>query len=158
MNLLRRASIAGSTLLAVFLLGSCATLPGSEPVQVSVVDIESIPGEDLEIRMMVKLRVQNPNNSPIEYDGVYLQMDVLGSTFATGVSNQRGSVGPFGESLIEVPVSASALRMAFSALSVLGSGKPIEKVTYQMRGKLSGPVLGSTSFQSQGEIALPGAP
>ena len=137
------------------LLGACAAMPDREPVQVNVVDIESIPGEDLEIRMMVKLRVQNPNNSPIEYDGVYLQMDVLGNTFATGVSDKRGTVAPFGESLIEVPVSASALRMAFSAISVLGSGKPVEKVTYLMRGKLSGPLFGSTTFQSQGEFNLP---
>ena len=150
---LRRSLIAAA---AVLLLAACAGMPGSEPVQVTVVDIESIPGEDLEIRMMVKLRVQNPNNSPIEYDGVYLQMDVLGNTFATGVSSQRGTVAPFGESLIEVPVSASTLRMAFTALGMLGSGKPIEKVTYQMRGKLSGPMFGSTTFQSQGEIALPG--
>jgi len=144
-------------MLVALLPGACATMPGQEPVQVNVVDIESIPGEDLEIRMMVKLRVQNPNNAPIEYDGVYLQMDVLDNTFATGVSAARGTVAPFGEALIEVPVSASALRMAFSAISVFGSGKPVEKVTYKMRGKLSGPMFGSTTFQSQGELNLPGA-
>ncbi len=33
-----------------------------------------------------KLRVQNPNDSAIEYDGVYLKLEVLDKTFATGVS------------------------------------------------------------------------
>ena len=146
----------GAMVLLAGLLGACAAMPGYEPVQVSVVDVESLPGEDLEMRMMVTLRVQNPNNSPIEYDGVYLQMDVLDKTIATGVSPERGTVGPFGEALIEVPVSASALRMAFSALGVLGGGRPVEKVTYRMRGKLSGPMFGSTPFESQGEFALPG--
>lgn len=145
----------GALVLLSGLLGACAAMPGYEPVQVSVVDVESLPGEDLEMRMMVTLRVQNPNNAPIEYDGVYLQMDVLDKTIATGVSPQRGTVAPFGEALIEVPVSASALRMAFSALGVLGSGKPVEKVNYRMHGKLSGPMFGSTTFESQGEFALP---
>jgi hypothetical protein len=84
-----------------------------------VVDIESLPGEGLEIRMMVKLRVQNPNDTPLEYHGAYLQLDVLDNTFATGVSDERGTIGPFSEALIQVPVSASALRMAFSAYNAL---------------------------------------
>ena len=143
-------------LVLLLALVGCAGMPGRDPLQVTVVDIESRPGEGLELRMMVKLRVQNPNETALEYHGVYLQLDVLDKTFATGVSDERGTIGPFNEALIQVPVSASALRMAFSAISVLGSGKPVEKVSYRMYGKLSGPLFGSTTFQSQGELGLPG--
>jgi len=138
-------------------LSACASMPGQEPVQVTVAGIESLPGEGLELRMLVKLRVQNPNDAPIEYDGVYLKLDVLDKTFATGVSDERGSVPRFGESVISVPVTASALRMAVYALSML-DGKPINKVAYKLDGKLNGPAFGSTRFQTQGELTLPGAP
>ena len=142
--------------IAVALLVACAGLPGHDPVQVSVVDIESLPGEGLEARMLVKLRVQNPNDAPLDYDGVYVRLEVLGETFATGVSDAHGSIPRFGESVIGVPVTASMLRVAVQALRMFG-GKPIDKVTYKLDGKLSGPMFGSASFQTQGELMLPGA-
>lgn len=144
-------------LAITLLLGGCATLPGQEPVQVTVVDIESLPSESLEMRMLVKLRVQNPNDAPIEYDGVYLRFEVQGTTFASGVSDQRGAVPRFGESVISVPVAASGLRIALSTIGMLTSGQPPEKIHYRMDGKLNGPMFGSTSFQSQGELKLPSA-
>jgi LEA14-like dessication related protein len=127
-----------------------------DPVQVTVADIASLPAEGLEFRMMVKLRVQNPNDAPIEYDGVYVQLDVLDKTFATGVSDERGSIRPFGESVIRVAVTVSTLRMAVYAFGML-DGKPIDRINYKLHGKLSGPAFGSTRFQAQGDFALPGA-
>jgi LEA14-like dessication related protein len=149
------------TILAVLaasiplLLGGCAGMPGHEPVQVTVADIESLPSEGLEMRMLVKLRVQNPNDTPIEYDGVYLKIEVQGNTFATGVSDEHGTIPRFGESVVNVPLTASGLRIAFSALGMLVDGKPPESLRYRMDGKLNGPMFGSTTFQSQGELKIP---
>jgi LEA14-like dessication related protein len=142
-------------MLAAALLGACAVAPGRDPVQVTVAGIESLPGEGLELRMLVKLRVQNPNDAPLDYNGVYLKLDVLDKTFATGVSSERGSVPRYGETVIGVPVTVSALRMATYALRVL-DGKPIDKINYKLEGKLEGTGFGSTRFQAQGELALPG--
>src|SRR6185436_3326675 len=101
---MRRFLDAVLTLIAVLAAAGCAGMPGArEPLQVSVAGIESISSEDLEARMMVKLRVQNPNDAPVEYDGVYVKLDVMGKTLATGVSDERGAVPRFGESVIEVP-------------------------------------------------------
>src|SRR3954468_16874996 len=97
------------TLLIALSLTACATM--RDPVQVSVAGIESLPGEGLEVRMMVKLRVQNPNEAPIEYDGVFLKLDVQNRTFATGVSDERGVVPRFGEAIINVPLTISTLRV-----------------------------------------------
>ena len=69
-------------------------------------------GEGLELRLMVKLRVQNPNDAPFEYDGAYVKVDVQGRTFATGVSDESGSVPRFGEAVIKVPLTVSMFRMA----------------------------------------------
>ena len=141
--------------LAAALLGACAAMPGRDPLQVTVAGIESLQGEGLELRLLVKLRVQNPNDAALEYDGVYLKLDVLEKTFATGVSSERGSVPRYGETVIGVPVTISALRMATYALRML-DGKPIDKIHYKLDGKLDGVGFGSTRFQSQGELALPG--
>jgi len=135
-------------------LGGCAAMPGREPVQVTVAGIDSLPGEGLEMRMVVKLRVQNPNDAPLEYDGVYVKLEVQDRTFATGVSDERGSVPRFGESVINVPVTISTLRVAFHALGMVLDGNPTEKVNYKMSGKLDGPMFGSTSFKADGELSL----
>lgn len=151
-----RCSLLQPLLIVVALtLGACAGVQRHEPVQVTVADIESLPAEGLELRMMVKLRVQNPNEAPVEYDGVYVKLEVLDKTFATGVSNEHGSIPRFGESIIGVPVTVSMLRMAVNALGTL-DGQPIDKINYKLDGKLSGPAFGSMRFQLQGEFALPG--
>ena len=133
-------------------------MPGREPLQVTVADIDSIPSEGLEMRMMVRLRVQNPNDSAVDYDGVYVKVMVQDKTFATGVSDEKGSVPRFGETVIGVPVTLSMLRVGLAALGMLsGGGMPTDKVHYKMEGKLSGPVFGSNNFSAQGDLTLPGA-
>jgi len=140
--------------IAVLTLTACASLLGRDPIQVTVAGVESLPGEGLELRMLVKLRVQNPTDTPLDYDGVSLKLDVQDKTFATGVSDTRGTVPRFGEAIIAVPVTISVLRMARHALGLL-DGKPVEKISYALDGKLNGPALGATRFESQGEFALP---
>jgi len=155
---MRRSFLSIPVILALLALGGCAGMSGRDPVQVSVAGIESLPGEGLEMRMMVKLRVQNPGETPVEYDGVYVKLEVLDKTFATGVSDERGSIPRFGESVISVPVTVSTLRVALNTLGFVLGDKPAEKVRYKLSGKLAGPSFGSTSFQSAGELALPTTP
>ena len=138
-------------------LGACAGLQGRDPVQVTVAALEPLPSEGFEIRMMVRLRVQNPNETPIEYDGVYLRLDVLDKTFATGVSDARGTVPRFGETVIGVPVTVSLLRMLRHAPGLL-DGQPVDKVAYSLSGKLGGAGFSSMRFESKGEIPFPAAP
>jgi hypothetical protein len=152
---MRHTLLTPLMIVVALTLGACASVPGHEPVQVTVADIESLPAEGLELRMMVKLRVQNPNDAPVEYDGVYVRLNILDQTFATGVSNERGSIPRFGESIVAVPVTASTLQVVVHALGML-DGRSIDKLNYKLDGKLHGPAFGSTTFQAQGEFALPG--
>src|SRR5215831_392623 len=151
---MQRSFLTALMIVVALVLAACAGMPGREPVQVTVADIDSIPGEDLEMRMMVKLRVQNPNDTAVEYNGVYVKLEVLDRTFATGVSDEHGTIPRFGEAIVSVPVTVSMLRMAVYALMIV-DGKPIDKVNYKMDGKLSGPVFGSTNFQAKGEFKVP---
>jgi hypothetical protein len=145
-----RTILLAVTLLAV---GGCADLQHRDPLQFTVAGIEPLQGEGLELRMLVKLRVQNPNDAPFDYNGAYLKLDVLGKSFASGVSDAAGTVPRFGEAVIGVPVTVSVLRMVSTALGML-DGKPMDKVTYDLRGKLNGRVFSVARFQSRGEFDL----
>jgi LEA14-like dessication related protein len=139
---------------ALSLIG-CANLPHTDPPKVTVVDIEPAEGEGLEARMQLKLRVQNPNNTPIDFTGVYVDLKVAGKSFASGVSDASGTVPSFGETVIGVPVSISIMGVVSEALGLLGGGKFPDKITYEMSGKLNSNTSGSLRFKSQGELALP---
>jgi LEA14-like dessication related protein len=132
----------------------CTTLQGRDPLQVTVAGIEPLESQGMEMRMLVKLRVQNPNDAPVDYNGVALEMNVNGKTLGTGVSDTGGSVPRFGEAIIGVPVTFSAFRMLSHGLSMIqsaGSG-PIK---YEMKGKLNATGFNSMHFHTQGEFALP---
>jgi LEA14-like dessication related protein len=132
----------------------CAGLPSRDPLQVTVAGVEGLPGEGMEIRLLVKLRVQNPNASPIDFEGAYLEFDVLDKTFATGVSSEAGTVPAFGEAVIAVPVTVSVLRMVRQVMGML-DGEPVEKIRYRMSGKLNGGLFGTERFEAEGEFRLP---
>lgn len=138
-------------------LSGCAGLAGRDPLGVQVAGIEPLQGQGLELRMLVKLRVQNPNDTPVDYDGVALELDLNGNRFATGVSDARGTVPRFGETVLGVPVSVSALGALRQALG-LASGSRLDNIPYTLRGKLSGGVAGTTRFSDKGALSLPGYP
>jgi LEA14-like dessication related protein len=140
--------------LALAALAACSSLPTRDPPQVTVAGIQPLPGQGLEMRMLVKLRVQNPNDSQIDYNGVSLKLDVRDRTFATGVSDAAGSVPRFGESVIEVPVTISAMNALRQVMGVM-EGKPLEKIDYALTGKLAGSLFSTVRFKSAGTLDLP---
>jgi LEA14-like dessication related protein len=142
-------TVVASTLIA------CAALQRTEPPKVTVVGVEPAQGEGLEARMQLKLRVQNPNSTAIDYNGVYVELKVLDKDFGSGVSDASGTVPPFGEALISVPVSVSVLGLVGQAVGMLGGGKLPDKAKYELHGKLNSPTSGALRFKSEGELTLP---
>lgn len=138
---------------AALALSGCASLVGREPVRVNVVGVEPLRGEGLEARLALKLRVINPNDVAISYDGLSVELDVRGQPFASGVSNERGEVPRFGEAVITLPVSVSALSMVRQALGMARGDN--QRIDYVLRGRLAGTALGGVRFSSSGEIELP---
>ncbi len=134
-------------------LSGCAGLGLRDPVSVNVVGLEPMQGEGMETRFALKLRVQNPNETPIEYDGVFVELDVRGSKLASGVSDQQGVVPRFGEKVITVPMSVSVGAMIRQAIGI-AAGERV-RTDYQLRGKLAGPAFGGHRFESKGELQLP---
>lgn len=139
----------------VLLLGAgCASLAQRDPVRVNVVGIEPVAGQGMEVRFAVKLRVQNPNDAAIDFDGIALELELNGKPFATGVSDSKGSVPRFGEAVVSVPVSVSALSMMRQALGVI-DGTGAAELPFVMRGRFGGGVLGGMRFSESGTMRLP---
>lgn len=139
---------------ALLALGGCAGMAVRDPVRINVVGIDPLPGQGLEMRFNVKLRLQNPNDSAIEYDGVALELELNDQPFATGVSDRKGSIPRFGESVLSVPVTVSALAAVRQALG-LAEGASVDNLPYVLRGKLAGGVFGTMRFTQEGTLSLP---
>lgn len=143
--------------LLAAVLGACASLGDRDPLRIDLVGLEPLPGQGLEVRFAVKLRVQNPNDSAVEFDGVALDLEVNGRPLASGVSDQRGSVPRFGETLISVPVSISAFSAMRQAWGAAGY-QPGQGLPYVLRGKLAGGLLGTHRFSDSGTLDWPEPP
>ena len=141
---------------AIALAAGCAAMAQRDPVQVQVVGIEPLPGEGLELRFLCKLRVQNPNDAPIDFNGVYLELLVRGNSLASGVSDATGTVPRYGELVIAVPVTASALRLARQAYGMYAS-EDRSRIDYVLKGKIGGPAFSAVRFEAKGELTLPAA-
>ena len=136
------------------MLNGCAGFFGGDPLRVNVAGLEPIDGQGLEMRFNVKLRVQNPNDSTINFDGVSLDLELNGKPFASGVSDQGGTVPRFGETIVIVPLTVpafAAVRQAFAFAGAAQSGQ----IPYILRGKLAGGLTGTTRFVDQGTLSLP---
>lgn len=136
--------------------GGCTLLPPAEPVDVTVAGIESLPSEGMELRLAVKLRVQNPNDQPIDFDGISVRLIVQGKTFATGVSDQRGTVPRFGTEVLTVAVTVSALRVAWNTFGLLMNEGAPDRIRYDLEGKINRTGFGSIPFRANGEFRMPG--
>jgi len=154
----RRLLMQAIALLATAaLLSGCAGLTNRTAPRVDLAGIESLPGEGLELRFMLKLRVQNPGDADLRYDGVWAEVELRGQPLASGGAPVTGVVPRFGETVLLVPVTASGLSMARQAISLLRSsreGNGVGTVAYALRGRLGGIGLGGVSFESSGEIDL----
>ncbi len=158
LQLLRNASLM--VLLMATLLG-CATLSGRTPPSARVVGLEPIQSEGLELRFSLQLRLQNPNDSALPYDGMSVSLDLDGRGLASGVSDVSGVIPRFGETVLSIPVSISAFSAVRQILARVGDAQDgnselFEKpLAYSLKGKLGGTGLSAaTRFNDQGELNL----
>ena len=145
------------TLLGALLLlslGACSSFTTRDPLRIDLAGLEPLPGQGLEVRFMLKLRVQNPNDVAVDYNGIALDLEVNNQPLASGVSDQSGQVPRFGESLINVPVSISAfaaMRQAWAAAVYQNA----QGLPYTLRGKLAGTLFSTERFSDSGTLNWP---
>lgn len=134
-------------------LASCVSLPNRDPLTVDVAGVEPLPGEGLELRLLVSIRVQNPNDAAVEYTGAALDFYLNDRRLATGVSDTIGSVPRYGEAVFAIPVTISAFQIARQVIGFATADDP-NRFTYRVRGKLEGGLFRTRRFEDSGEIEL----
>lgn len=111
----------------------------------------------MEARFAVHLRIQNHDGTPLDYDGIGLDLDLRGMSFASGVSDQQGTIPRFGETVITVPVTVPGTTMIRHAFGFATGDRT--KADYRLRGHLGGQGFSiGRYFDSKGEITLPTMP
>jgi len=134
-------------------VAACAGMGLREPLRVSLAGLDSLPGEGMEVRFLARIRVQNPNDVSIAYNGLSAQLDLNGQSFASGVSPTSGEITRFGESVLELPLTLPVTAIVRQALGFITGDRG--KATYRVRGFLSTGAFGRAPFDSTGEIDLP---
>ena len=92
----------------ILILAGCAALNQGDALRISIAGMQPLEGEGMEARFAVQLRIQNHNNKPVDYDGIALDLYLRGMSFASGVSDQSGTIPGFGETVVTVPVTVPA--------------------------------------------------
>jgi len=137
----------------VMSLGACAGLPQRDPLNVGVVGIEPLPSEGMELRLAVTIRVQNPNDTQVEFTGAAVELDLNGRALASGVTDAVGTVPRYGETEFTVPVTISAFNVARQLIGLM-NGSNADQVNYRVRGKLEAGLFGTRRFTDDGSFQL----
>jgi LEA14-like dessication related protein len=140
--------------LLLLALTSCASLPGIEPPRVNVAGIEPLDGQGMEMRFNVMLRIQNPNNTPIKYQGLLVDLFIDGRRVASGVSNEPGLVPAYGELVYTLPVTVSTLTVIRQLIDMAQQPQKTA-IRYEIKGKLEGGLFGTVRFSDNGNLTLP---
>lgn len=138
-------------------LSGCAGLGvGIETPRVQVADIRVQEVKALESVFQIELRVLNPNDVAFEVSGLDCDLQISGKHFATGVSDVKTQIPPYGTTTIPVTVYSSVVDVIRGILGIQGT----ESLNYKLTGKIQvqsdafGPRR--IPFESEGEFSMKG--
>lgn len=162
---MRRARRSGFTLLAatiwLFVLAGCAGLFSLEKPRVSLADIQVLEIRTMETAFQVQLRVTNPNDRPLEIQGLSCDVELEGRRFASGLQGEQQTIPAYGSVLVPVEVHASVLDMFSSVLGLIHHagepGSPRRVIRYRLIGKVrlsTGTLSRNLPFESEGKLKL----
>jgi LEA14-like dessication related protein len=121
--------------ITLFLLSGCATmnLDYEEP-SVELVSFKALPTNGFEQNFEIGLKLTNPNNFELPFNGISYQLNVAGETLAHGVAANIPTAEAYGESRFVVPISTSLLG-GFKVIKALMDNKG-QDISYQLKAKL----------------------
>lgn len=148
----------------LLLLNGCAAMYGlKEDPKISIADIRIQDVKAMEGIFLIKLRVLNPNDVPLDLHGVNCDLEINKRHFASGIGDSNQSVLPFGTAVVPVEVYASVLDMVASVADLLHTAGKIpskdKPVPYTLQGTVRIGIHGfkkEVPFKSSGELSLKG--
>lgn len=149
------ARVAGLA-IAALALGACAALGTKlETPELSLVGIQMHEATFFEQRLLVRLRVRNPNDLVLPVKGLTANFELDGVHFAEGVSARAFDIPALGEAEFDMIVTANA---ATALLEIFGKDRKRQskELDYRISGKLSTSLglLRSVPFDERGKITL----
>ena len=122
---------------------SCATSRGIDEPNVSLTRVETEEMGFLEQELAVGLRFYNPNEFPLEVQGIRFDIEIDGEPVASGRDDTRFTIPADGEHEVDVRARAQSIAM-LRQLADAGSD-----FSYQVDGKL---LLGNTEAAEVGFV------
>lgn len=116
----------------------------------------------METIFLVELRVLNPNDEPLNVEGVTCDLEIDGRHFAAGIANGSHQVPAYGAALVPVTVYASMFDMVASVVNRIqaaNTGQQGQPMDYTLHGKVrldSGGLQRNVPFESSGSLSLDG--
>jgi len=138
----------------LFIPATCAG-PGKrlEPPRVALADIQVQLVKLFEMSFLVRVRVFNTNDVPLEVRGIECDLALNGRHLATGVSQASAKIPAHGTAVIPVTVFSSVVEMVKNAVGLQGEDRIKYRVTGKLRvkgGFLTPPYF---PFKAEGELA-----
>lgn len=154
----RGPGLSFALLVAIILIPGCASLGSKpEPPEVSIAGLGMVSADLFEQRFSLRLRFLNPNDFPIDIQGMNYKVLLNGKSFASGVSNREVHVPAFGEAVSEVEVVSNITRIVgqLKHLATASGGRGPESLDYRIEGgiKLSN-WSAKIPFEYEGTVSL----
>ncbi len=144
---------AWGVLACLLWFAGCATT-NLEPPQLSVVSVKMQSADLFSQKLLVRMRVVNPNQRVLPIKGISYRIEVAESELANGASDAPFEVPAMGEAEFDVQVNAN---LASTLLKVYGrGGSAPKKLDYRLVGKvaLSSGLLRTIPFDERGSVDL----
>ncbi|MDR2214685.1 MAG: LEA type 2 family protein [Nevskiaceae bacterium] len=137
----------------LLLLAACSSVTDLKAPDLDVVNVRMLGGDLSGQRLRLTVRVTNPNDRELPVKGIVYQMRVNGAAFATGESERAFTVPALGSTDFDLNMNAN---IAGTLFRLLGGGGKLDKLDYQLTGKvsLSSGLLRSIPFDKKGSFDL----
>jgi LEA14-like dessication related protein len=148
----RMARALAAALAATFLGAGCATAH-LEPPQLTVMSMQVQTADLFSQRMLVHMRVVNPNARALPVKSISYRIEVGGAQLAQGLADKPFVVPAMGEAEFDVQVTAN---LATALPQILGRKGSRDSLDYRLVGNvaLSSGFLRRIPFDERGSVKL----
>jgi LEA14-like dessication related protein len=137
----------------VSLFGGCAMVPKLEAPKLSVVSLKMQGGDIFSQRVLVRMRVFNPNTRELPIEGLTYSIEVNDAELGNGGTTTPFVVPAMGEAEFDMQITAN---VAGALVKLLTRRNSSESLEYRLRGNvnLSSGFLRRIPFDERGSVKL----